>query len=108
MGFITKKNAIDRPRLELVQLLPFLKDKSFAPKHMEVTHLGCSDVHQLVVSFLLMDPEVNPVGHIACGIDRLSLEPSGGPMLVEHRPSHPTQGSVFPFHHAILGGAYTD
>jgi hypothetical protein len=24
-------------------------------------------------------------------------------MLIEHRPSHLTQGSVFPFHHAILG-----
>jgi hypothetical protein len=25
-------------------------------------------------------------------------------MLVEHRPGHLTQGFVFPFHHAILGG----
>jgi hypothetical protein len=24
-------------------------------------------------------------------------------MLIEHRPSHLTQGFVFPFHHAILG-----
>jgi hypothetical protein len=24
-------------------------------------------------------------------------------MLIEHRPSHLTQGSIFPFHHAILG-----
>jgi hypothetical protein len=24
-------------------------------------------------------------------------------MLIEHRPSHLAQGSVFPFHHAILG-----
>jgi hypothetical protein len=24
-------------------------------------------------------------------------------MLKEHHPSHLTQGSVFPFHHAILG-----
>jgi hypothetical protein len=24
-------------------------------------------------------------------------------MLVEHRPSHLSHGSVFPFHHAILG-----
>jgi hypothetical protein len=24
-------------------------------------------------------------------------------MLINHRPSHLTQGSVFPFHHAILG-----
>jgi hypothetical protein len=24
-------------------------------------------------------------------------------MLIKHHPSHPTQGSVFPFHHAIMG-----
>jgi hypothetical protein len=27
-------------------------------------------------------------------------------MLIEHRPSHLTQGFVFPSHHAILGGVY--
>jgi hypothetical protein len=39
----------------------------------------------------------------ACGIDRISPEPSQSPMLIEHRPSHHTQGSIFPFHHTILG-----
>jgi hypothetical protein len=29
---ITKENTIDRPRLKLVQLLPFLKDKALATK----------------------------------------------------------------------------
>jgi hypothetical protein len=24
-------------------------------------------------------------------------------MLIKHHPSHPAQGSVLPFHHAILG-----
>jgi hypothetical protein len=24
-------------------------------------------------------------------------------MIIEHRPSHLAQGSVFPFHHSILG-----
>jgi hypothetical protein len=66
---VTKENAIDRASFQLVQFFPFIKDKAFAPKHMEVTHLGDSVVHQLIASFLLMDPEVNHGGHIARGID---------------------------------------
>jgi hypothetical protein len=56
---ITKENTIDRPSLELVQLLPFLKDKAHATKNMEVTHLGYATVHQLVTCFLLVDSEVD-------------------------------------------------
>jgi hypothetical protein len=37
MRCITKENTIDRPSLELIQLLPFLKDKALATKDMEVT-----------------------------------------------------------------------
>jgi hypothetical protein len=73
---ITKENSIDRPGLKLVQLLPFLKDKALATKDMEVTHLGCATVHQLIAGFLLMHSEVDPVRHIACCIHRLSPEPS--------------------------------
>jgi hypothetical protein len=94
---ITKENTIDRPSLELIQLLPFLKDKAFATKYMEVTHLGCATVHQLVTGFLLVDSEVNPVRNIARGIHHLSREPSRSPM------HHLTQDYVFPFHHTILG-----
>jgi hypothetical protein len=61
MRCITKENTIDRPNLEFVQLLPFLKDKTLATKDMEVTHLGCATVHQLVTCFLLVDSEVDPV-----------------------------------------------
>jgi hypothetical protein len=50
-----------------------------------------------------MHSEVDPVRNIACSIHRLSPEPSRSPMLIKHRPSHLTQGSVFPFHNAILG-----
>jgi hypothetical protein len=103
---ITKENTIDRPSLKLIQLLPFLKDKAFATKDMEVTNLGYATVHQLVTGFLLVDSEVDPVRNIARGIDRLSLEPSRSPMLIKHHPSHLTQGSVFPFHNTILGGIY--
>jgi hypothetical protein len=100
---ITKENIIDRPSLKLVQLLPFLKDKALATKDMEVTHLGSATVHQLIAGCLLMHSEIDPVRNIARGIHRLSLEPPQGPMLIKHRPSHLTQGSVFPFHNTILG-----
>jgi hypothetical protein len=69
---ITKENTIDRPSLEFFQLLPFLEDKALATKDMEVTHLGCAIVHQLITGFLLVHSEVDPVHNIAHGIDRLS------------------------------------
>jgi hypothetical protein len=58
---ITKENTIDRPSIKLVQLLPFLKDKALATKGMEVTHLGCAAVHQLIAGFILMHSEVDPI-----------------------------------------------
>jgi hypothetical protein len=70
---------------------------------MKVTHLGCATVHQLITDYLLVDSEVDPVRNIARGIDRLSPEPSRSPMLIEHRLSHLTQGSFFPFYHIISG-----
>jgi hypothetical protein len=103
MRCITKENTIDRPSLKLIQLLSFLQNKALATKDMEVTHLGCATVHQLVAGFLLMHSEVDPVRHIARGIHHLSPEPSRSPMLIKHRPSHLTQGPVLPFHNTILG-----
>jgi hypothetical protein len=100
--YIKKENTIDRLSLKLVQLLPFLQDKAFATKDMEVTHLGCATVHQLVTSFILMHSEVDPVRNIARDIHRLSPEPSRSPMLIKHHPSHLTQASVFPYHNTIL------
>jgi hypothetical protein len=103
MTCITKENTIDQPSLELVQLLPFLKDKALETKDMEVAHLGCATVHQLVIGFLLVDSKVDPIRNIARDIDRLSPETSQSPILIEHRLSHLTQGFLFPFHHAISG-----
>jgi hypothetical protein len=40
---------------------------------MPDTHLGCATVHQLVTGFLLVNSEVDPVRHVACGIDILLL-----------------------------------
>jgi hypothetical protein len=61
MRCVTKENAIERPSLELVQLLPFLKDEAFTTKDMEVTHLGCATMHQLVTGFLHVNSEVDPI-----------------------------------------------
>jgi hypothetical protein len=59
MRCITKENTIDRPSLKLIQLLPFLENKTLASKDMEATHLGCVTMHQLVAGFLLMHSEVD-------------------------------------------------
>jgi hypothetical protein len=61
MRCITKENTIDRPSLKLIQLLPFLQNRTLATKDMEVTHLGYATVHQLIACFLLMHSEVDPV-----------------------------------------------
>jgi hypothetical protein len=103
MRCITKENTIDQPSLKLIQLLAFLQNKALATKDMEVTHLGCATVHQLLAGFLHMHSEVDPVRHIARGIHRLSPEPSLSPMLIKHRSSHLTQSPVLPFHNTILG-----
>jgi hypothetical protein len=103
MRCITKQNTIDRPSLKLIQLLPLLQNKTLATKDMEVTHLGCATVHQLVACFLIMHSEVDPVRQIARGIRSLSPKPSRSLMLIKQRPSHLTQGLVLPFHNTIPG-----
>jgi hypothetical protein len=55
------QNTIDRRSLKLMQLLPFLQNKALATNYMEVTHLGCVTVHQLVAGFLPMHYEVDPI-----------------------------------------------
>jgi hypothetical protein len=103
MRCITKENTIDRPSLKLIQLLAFLRNKALATKDMEVTHLGCAAMHQLIACFLLVHYEVDPVRHIARGIHRLSPIPPWSPMLIKHHPSHLAQGPFLPFHNTILG-----
>jgi hypothetical protein len=76
---VTNENTIDRPSLELVQLLIFLRNEAFTTKDMEVTYLGCATVHQLVTGFVHMNPTLDPVQHVARSIDRLSPEPSRSP-----------------------------
>jgi hypothetical protein len=103
MRCITKENTIDRPSLKLIQLPAFLQNETLATKDMEVTHLGCATMHQLIACFLLVRSEVDPVQHIARGIHRLSPIPPRSPMLIKHRLCHLAQGPVLPFHNTILG-----
>jgi hypothetical protein len=69
---------------------------------MEVIHLWCATMHKLITGFLLVHSEVDPVRNIARSIHCLRTEPSWSPVLIKHRPSHLTQGSVFRFHNTIL------
>jgi hypothetical protein len=61
MRCITKENTIDRHSLKLIQLPAFLQNETLATKDMEVTHLGCATMHQLIACFLLVHSEVDPV-----------------------------------------------
>jgi hypothetical protein len=61
MRCITKENTIDRPSLKLSQLPAFLQNETLATKDMEVTHLGCATMHQLIACLLLVHAEVDPV-----------------------------------------------
>jgi hypothetical protein len=61
MRCITKENTIDGPNLKLIQLPTFLQNETLATKDMEVTHLGCATMHQLIACFLLVHSEVDPV-----------------------------------------------
>jgi hypothetical protein len=73
---------------------------------MEVTHLGCAIVHQLIACFLLMHSKVDPIWNIARSIHRLSPEHSRSPMLIKHCPSHLTQGPFFLSTTPFWGGVY--
>jgi hypothetical protein len=105
---ITNEKTIDRPSLKLILLLAFLQNKALATKDMEVTHLGCATVHQLVAGFLLVHSEVDPVRHIARDIHRLM--PRTFSESCAHKASseqsHTKSCFFFPQHHS--GEAYTD
>jgi hypothetical protein len=51
---ITKENTIDRPSLKLIEVPAFLQNETLATKDMEVSHLGCATMPQLIACFLLV------------------------------------------------------
>ena len=68
----TKKNNSTKITVEGNTTMKSALKVAFATKDMEVTHLGCATVHQLVTGCLLMHSEIDPVRNIARGIHRLS------------------------------------
>jgi hypothetical protein len=49
---ISKEDPITRPSLKLVEF-SILKNKAFATKDSEMTHLGCPSMHQLITGLPL-------------------------------------------------------
>jgi hypothetical protein len=52
MVSISKENPITRPSLKHV-MFSLLKNKAFAAKDSEMTHLGCPTMHKLITGLLL-------------------------------------------------------
>jgi hypothetical protein len=59
-------------------------------------------MHELIAHLVQEGSKKNLVPNMASSIHCLHPISSWSPMLVEHRPSHLTKGSVFPLTHNIL------
>jgi hypothetical protein len=59
-------------------------------------------MHELIARVLDKSLKKNSVPNMACGAHRLSPISPWSPMLIEHRPSHLTKGTIFPLIHTIL------
>jgi hypothetical protein len=59
-------------------------------------------MHELIAHLVEEGPDKNPVPNMARGIHRLRPISSRSPMLIEHRLSHLTKGTIFPLNHTIL------
>ena len=101
MTSIAQEDPIGRPRLKLIKPT-LLENKAPTTKSPEMAHSRCSPVHELIAHLVQEGPEKNLVPNMASGIHRLSPISPRSPMLVEHRPSHLTKGTIFPLNHTIL------
>jgi hypothetical protein len=59
-------------------------------------------MHELIAHLVQEGPQKNPVLNMASGIHRFRPISSRSPMLIEHRPSHLTKGTIFPLNYTIL------
>jgi hypothetical protein len=59
-------------------------------------------VHKLIARVVQEGPQKNPVPNMASGIQRLSPKSPWSPMIMKHRPSHLTKGTIFPLNYTIL------
>jgi hypothetical protein len=98
---ITLENPIGRPRLKLIKPT-LLENEAPTTKSPEMAHSRCSPVHELIARLVQKGPQKNPVPNMADSIHRLSPISPRIPMLIKHRPSHLTKGTIFPLNHTIL------
>jgi hypothetical protein len=101
MVSITQKDAIRRPWLKLIKPT-LLEDKTPTTKSPEMTCSRCSPMHELIACLVQESWKKYLVPNMTSGIHRLSPISPQSPMLVEHRPSHLTKGTVFSLYHTIL------
>jgi hypothetical protein len=98
---ITRENSIGGPRLKLIKPT-LLENKAPTTESHEMAHSRCSPLHELIARLVHKSPKKNPVPNMARGIHRLSPIFPRSSMLVEHHPSHLTEGTILPLNHTIL------
>jgi hypothetical protein len=59
-------------------------------------------MHNLIARLVQEDPQKNPVPNMARGIHCFRPISPRSPMLIKHRPSHLTKGTILPLNHTIL------
>jgi hypothetical protein len=59
-------------------------------------------MHELIARLLQESMKENVIPHMASAIDRLNPISLRSHMLIEHRPSNLTKGTIFPLHNTIL------
>jgi hypothetical protein len=101
MTSVTQENPIGRPRLKLINLT-LLENEAPTTKSPEMAHSRCSPVHELIARLVQEGYQKNPVPNMASGIHRLSPISPQSPMLIKHRPSHLTKGTIIPVNHTTL------
>jgi hypothetical protein len=75
-----------------------------------MAHSMCSLVHKLISRLVLEGLKKNPVPNMSSSIHHLRSISSWSHRLIEHRPSHLTNGTIFPLNYTILPclhGAHT-
>jgi hypothetical protein len=101
MTSITQENLIGRPQLKLIKPA-LLENEAPTTKSPEMAHSRCSPVHELIARLVQEGPQKNPVPNMASGIHRFRPISPRSPMLIKHRPSHLTKGTILPLNHTIL------
>jgi hypothetical protein len=102
MTSITQENPIERPRLKLIKPT-LLENEASTTKSPEMAHSRCSPLHKHIACLVQEVPQKNPIPNMASGIHHLSPISPRSPMLIKHRPSHLTKGTIFfPLNHTVL------